>query len=101
MEGEKKVNLKQAIYCFKSFHLMQAEQEAIKDLGCSVGSSASVCRWPNFFGGPGGGVLWLRYCLRPGWADLQAAWGHVLGILPMQPGGGQSSHSAAAGTSGV
>lgn len=31
-----------------------------------VGSEASVCRWPACFGGPGGGVLWLRCCLEPG-----------------------------------
>lgn len=31
-----------------------------------MGSSASVCRWPVCFGGPGGGVLWLRCCLEPG-----------------------------------
>lgn len=67
----------------------------------TAGSSASVCRWLAHLGGPGGGVLWLRCCLRPGWADLQAAWGHVPGILPEQPGGGQNSHTAAACTSGV
>lgn len=31
-----------------------------------MGSSASVCRWPVCFGGPGGGGLWLRCCLEPG-----------------------------------
>lgn len=32
----------------------------------TAGSSASVCRWPVWFGGPGGGLLWLRCCLEPG-----------------------------------
>lgn len=31
-----------------------------------MGSSASACRWPVCFGGPGGGVLWLWCCLEPG-----------------------------------
>jgi len=61
----------------------------------------SVAGRPRFLGVRAEGFLWLRCCLRPGGADLQAAWGHATGILPEQPGGGQSSHTAAACTSGV